>query len=71
MTNHVSSWICTAVGSFPLATMDHAGFGCAFLLVVFMDSGCSQRDLVTDMIQINFLLYREKITDALGDPGVI
>lgn len=46
-------------------------FGYAFLFVVFLDSGCSQRDFVIDMIQINFLLYVLRITDALGDLGVI
>lgn len=51
--------------------MGYAGFGCAFLLVVFMDSGCSLRDFDTDMIQINFLFYVLRIADALGNLGVI
>lgn len=37
--------------------MGHAGFGYASLLVVFLDSGCSLRDFVIDMIQIYFFLY--------------
>lgn len=51
--------------------MGHAGFGYAFLLVVFMDSGCILRDFVIDMIQINFLLCMIRITAALRDLGVI
>lgn len=51
--------------------MGHAGFGYAFLLVFFMDSGCSLRDFDTDTIQINFLLCMVRITDALENLGVI
>lgn len=72
ISNYASCWICTAAGSFPLAIMGHEGFGWAFLLAVFVDSGCSLRDFVTDVIQINFLCnYMLRITDALGDLGGI